>query len=65
LVNLLAIVMGLVGVLIVIVSTQGYRNMHRKLDQIAPSFFPNWLVVLIVVILEVAMIGFLILYIVG
>lgn len=65
LVNLLAVIMGLVGVVTVIVSTQGYRNMHRKLDQVAPSFLPHWLVILIVVVLEIAMIGFLILFIVG
>jgi hypothetical protein len=65
LVDTLAFIMGLVGALIVITSTWGYRKMHRKLDQIDPSFFPNWMVLLIVVALELVMIGFLVLFIVG
>jgi putative membrane protein len=65
LVDFLSIIMGLVGALIVIVSTWGYRKMHRKLDQIDPSFFPNWMVLLIVVALEMAMIAFLVLFLIG
>jgi hypothetical protein len=64
-VDFLAFLMGLVGALIVIVSTWGYRKMHQKLEQIDPSFFPHWMVMFIVVALEIVMIGFLMLFLIG
>lgn len=65
LVNTLAIVMALAGVLIVALSAGGYKRMHKELEDIGPGLIPQWLVWILVAALQVSAIAILVLLIIG
>lgn len=65
LVNALAIVMALAGVLIVALSAWGYQRMVKNLHEIAPGLIPQWLVWILVAALEISALAILVLLIIG